>query len=94
MLNTSAVVEMFVNSTVTVSLSMFNCPFMFFLFCQCNWHHNQDMKNHKHQTNYSKQLFYLGVAIKPNFINIILGRESNGTSFDAIRSNFAQTRLE
>ena len=70
-----------------------SCHISFFLFCQCNWHDNQDMKNHKQQIT-QNSCFIFGVAIKINFINIILSLESNGTSFDTIRLKFTQSRLE
>ena len=86
---TCVVVQMFVNSTVIISPSMFSWLFVkLFLFCQCNWHDNQDKKNHKQQTNYTKQLFYLWCCNKTQFINVVLSLESNGTSFNAIRLNF------
>ena len=98
MLNTNAVVKMFVNSTVIVSQSMFNCPFIqcLFGFTKCNWQHNQDMKNHALQTNYSELLFYLWCCNKTQLYQHHIGFyfKPNGTGFDAIRSNFALKRLE
>ena len=38
-----------------------------------NWHHNQDKKNHKQQTNYKRQLFYLWCC-KLHFINNLIER--------------------
>ena len=38
-----------------------------------NWHHNQDKKNHKQQTNYKGQLFYLWCC-KLHFINNLIER--------------------
>ena len=67
---------------------------MFFLFTNVIGTTTRTWKiiNYKRITQSS--CFIFGVAIKPNFINIILGLKSNGTSFDAVRFNFAQTRLE
>ena len=52
------------------------------------------MENHKQQRITQSSCFFFGVEIILNLINIIWGLESNDTSFDAVRSNFAQTRLE
>ena len=58
---------------------------MFFLFCQYNWHHNHDIKNINYKQINQNSCFIFGVAIKLNFINTIVGLESDETSFDAIR---------
>ena len=48
-------IEMFINGSYCqsklVPLSFYTASFP---FCQCNWHHNQDKKNHKKQTNCKK----------------------------------------
>ena len=96
MLDTCAVVEMVVNSTVITSPSMFHSPFIYCSFCFANviGTITRTIKIINNKLNTQNNCFIFGVAIKLSFINIILGLESNGTSFDAIRSNFAQARLD
>ena len=89
-LDTCAVVEMFVNNTVTESPSTFNI-LSFFASVIGITTRTRNIINKKPITQSSCYIF--GVAINLNFINIILSLESNGTSFNAIKSNFAEARL-
>ena len=83
------------NSTVIISPSMFNCPLArFFCFANIISITTRTIKTINNKRITQSSCFIFDVAIKLNFINIILSLESNGTSFHAIRSNFAQARLE
>ena len=95
MLNTCTVVEIFVSNTVIISSSMFNFPFICFL-CFANvigtTARKRNIVNNKRVMECS--CFIFGVAMELDSTNIMLNLESNGTSFDAIISNFLQVRLD
>ena len=64
----------------------------FVLFCQCNWHDDQDKKIINNKRIAQNSCFIFHVAIKLNFINIILSHESNGTSFGRNKIEFCASK--